>query len=45
MTDQTIYQELAQRTNGACMLGVVGPVRTGRIAPVRLWPQYHDSRA
>ena len=30
MTDQTIYQELAQRTNGACMLGVVGPVRTGK---------------
>lgn len=30
MTDQSIYQELALRTNGACMLGVVGPVRTGK---------------
>ena len=30
MTDHNIYQELALRTRGACMLGVVGPVRTGK---------------
>lgn len=30
MTEQTIYRELALRTRGACMLGVVGPVRTGK---------------
>ncbi len=30
MTDQSIYRELALRTGGACMLGVVGPVRTGK---------------
>ena len=30
MTDHNIYQELSQRTGGACMLGVVGPVRTGK---------------
>ena len=30
MSDHRIYEELAQRTNGACMLGVVGPVRTGK---------------
>lgn len=28
--DTTIYQDIAQRTNGAFMLGVVGPVRTGK---------------
>ena len=30
MTEQNIYRELSQRTGGACMLGVVGPVRTGK---------------
>ncbi len=30
MTESKIYQELSQRTGGACMLGVVGPVRTGK---------------
>ncbi len=30
MTDTNIYQELAARTGGALMLGVVGPVRTGK---------------
>ena len=30
MTDHNIYRELALRTQGACMLGVVGPVRTGK---------------
>lgn len=30
MTDTTIYSELALRTDGAFMLGVVGPVRTGK---------------
>ena len=30
MTEQNIYQDLSQRTGGACMLGVVGPVRTGK---------------
>ncbi len=30
MTEQSIYQQLSQRTGGACMLGVVGPVRTGK---------------
>jgi stage IV sporulation protein A len=30
MSEQNIYRELALRTQGACMLGVVGPVRTGK---------------
>ena len=30
MTDTTIYSELALRTDGAFMLGIVGPVRTGK---------------
>ncbi len=30
MTENSIYTELARRTGGACMLGVVGPVRTGK---------------
>lgn len=30
MAEQNIYQELSQRIGGACMLGVVGPVRTGK---------------
>ena len=30
MTETRIYQEIAERTGGACMLGVVGPVRTGK---------------
>ena len=30
MTDTNIYRELAARTGGAFMLGVVGPVRTGK---------------
>lgn len=30
MTDNNIVKELAQRTMGSCMLGVVGPVRTGK---------------
>lgn len=30
MTDSKLYQQLAERTGGACMLGVVGPVRTGK---------------
>lgn len=30
MTDTSIYRDIAQRTDGAFMLGVVGPVRTGK---------------
>ena len=30
MTDTNIYRDIAARTNGAFMLGVVGPVRTGK---------------
>ena len=30
MTGSDIYQELSVRTGGACILGVVGPVRTGK---------------
>lgn len=30
MTESKIYEQLAARTGGACMLGVVGPVRTGK---------------
>jgi stage IV sporulation protein A len=30
MSEASIYRELAERTGGACMLGVVGPVRTGK---------------
>ena len=30
MTDTTIYSELALRTDGAFLLGIVGPVRTGK---------------
>ena len=30
MTDINIYQDIAMRTGGAFMLGVVGPVRTGK---------------
>ena len=30
MTDSNIYRDIAVRTGGACMLGVVGPVRTGK---------------
>lgn len=30
MTDTTIYRDIAARTDGAFMLGVVGPVRTGK---------------
>lgn len=30
MTETNIYQDIAMRTNGAFMLGVVGPVRTGK---------------
>ena len=30
MTNSTIYQDIAARTGGAVMLGVVGPVRTGK---------------
>ena len=30
MTNGTIYQDIAARTAGAVMLGVVGPVRTGK---------------
>ncbi len=30
MTDTTIYRDIALRTDGALMLGVVGPVRTGK---------------
>ena len=30
MTDTNLYQDIARRTDGACMLGVVGPVRTGK---------------
>lgn len=30
MTDTSIYQDIAARTDGAFMLGVVGPVRTGK---------------
>ena len=30
MTDSNIYQDIAMRTGGAFMLGVVGPVRTGK---------------
>ncbi len=30
MTDTNIYRDIATRTGGAFMLGVVGPVRTGK---------------
>ena len=30
MTENSIVRDLAERTGGACMLGVVGPVRTGK---------------
>lgn len=30
MAEANIYQELAERTNGSFLLGVVGPVRTGK---------------
>ena len=30
MTDTAIYRDIANRTDGAFMLGVVGPVRTGK---------------
>lgn len=30
MTDTNIYRDIAERTGGAFMLGVVGPVRTGK---------------
>ena len=30
MTNSSIYQDIATRTDGAIMLGVVGPVRTGK---------------
>ena len=30
MTEHNIYQDLSLRTGGACILGVVGPVRTGK---------------
>ena len=30
MTDTKIYQDIAKRTDGAFLLGVVGPVRTGK---------------
>ena len=30
MCENNLYSELAARTDGAVMLGVVGPVRTGK---------------
>lgn len=30
MTDFSIYKDISSRTNGAIMIGVVGPVRTGK---------------
>ena len=30
MTESTIYKDMAARTGGAFLLGVVGPVRTGK---------------
>ena len=30
MIESNIYRELGQQTNGAFMLGIVGPVRTGK---------------
>lgn len=30
MSDNTLYKDIAQRSGGAIMLGVVGPVRTGK---------------
>ena len=30
MTDSHIYHDIAARTGGAFLLGVVGPVRTGK---------------
>ena len=30
MTNSSIYQDIAARTDGAVMLGIVGPVRTGK---------------
>ena len=30
MTDTNIYRDIAVRTDSAFMLGVVGPVRTGK---------------
>ena len=30
MTGSNIYKDIAERTDGAVMLGIVGPVRTGK---------------
>ena len=30
MTNIDIYKDISRRTNGSIMLGVVGPVRTGK---------------
>ena len=30
MTNTDIYKDISARTNGAIMIGVVGPVRTGK---------------
>ena len=30
MTNLDIYKDISRRTNGSIMLGVVGPVRTGK---------------
>lgn len=30
MSETTIYKDIAERTNGSVMIGVVGPVRTGK---------------
>ena len=49
MTDTHIYHDIAMRTGGAFMLGVVGPVRTGKSSFIKRFmemlviPQIEDS--
>lgn len=31
MTERSIYRDISQRTNGDIYIGVVGPVRTGKV--------------
>ena len=35
MNETNIYRDIAERTDGAFMLGVVGPVRTGKSTFIR----------
>ena len=40
MTDHTIYNSIAQRTNGDIYIGVVGPVRTGKSTLIKKLLEY-----